>query len=1327
MPNPICPVGPKWEELKKAIQEAKPKLNAEDVETWAYVAFDEFSAKNEGDIPNKEQAFDILFPKEKTVVKKGLKKVFNDVKQNIKRGFEKGMLVGQIEQGKAMVKDIAKLQDKLAKSEISADEYDKQIEELKKDTKYKTSEAYVVGQIEQGKKAAKEIRGLEEKVKKGELKQSELKDRIKELEYEGRFKEAEAKLAAEIEGKKAGRKEGGREEKNFQKEFATKVSVYLDELTGKGKIDNIQAQTIARKAAKVGTSDAGFKRFTDYVDNVVERADYANEMTDIKSLQKSAIGKKSPLSSQIKAFTNINPENLPLDMITKYKQALDLLTGKVPNPKLMVELSADIEKIKAESIKVREYDAVKTAQDAMYALKDIKENKVKSIEDYVDLIKDTNRLKRKLNQLLENEDITDEEFEQITSDIATEQSQFEEKYKNEINDIKDNFINDIKENKIEPTYETSPEQKELIEEVNNIPEADLKNLSIEDLYVLNEAVGVANDGYIDISKFHEVLTSIEANKSTGIAKELGGLKSTTIDAQAKKIAKTDITYWASRLGISEKKIGTDFWKKLIAPFNKGLADYTKGQKEFGKFVFDKFKENKIDNVQSHRIGIIIHYLQEYSKIFNDKYKNVEGAGTIDEFGLKLNDENKTRWIPGKISEFKKKLGFKDTESRMREAYESLPKGKDGMVNLKDVYDDFSNGGNKYLTENERKALDAVVDKFETEVSPKQEYANNLRGRSLEKIMFYMPRIEYREPSEKMTGAQPAPTPLRIASPYGKERIVRDVQKSGLPMTDFGYLMNKAAKNTYEDYFLTKMLSQTRKTLDVNLKELESKPSNQNYLLATKKELGERLKLQLQGVKSDEGQKLVDRILSATAVKIFFDPVRALKEAVVGFVTYPIRSKTGFRGYAEVFKNNKLSDDLKSFTNSPIRIKENINANFDIDTGKVSAGHGILQEGSKWLSGFTEAHFNNMIWMPTFRDAFKEITGQNFDGKRFTEDVSYRNKFKKQVTDAGSVADQETMEIVGPTTTGARRRMISIPGMDIEAQGVVGKLAGFVSGYTNREYESVMKATKDFSTKIKQGDVAGAASELQKPLGIIAGITMMGYLSNVTFYLQQYAIAKTLGEDDSSADYAKQQLMSKLDWKGASQELTANFGQLALSKYGSSGRILADAIATGMYYTAKTDVAQNTLGGENAAYLADWSQNVMNNITYHKVPALQTKKGAAVSTVTEKKELSNLLVENLAVTSEIVNSAVDALGGIKAASEFIGRREQDVPKDKKDAWLLLKTGVSTLQFGMMFYGSALPMQNIAERVINTALAEDKQKSASKGGRGGSGRSGRSSGR
>jgi len=1252
----LCPFGPEWEKLKEGIKEKKPNLSDNDVETWAFVAFDEHANKPEskGLIPTPEQAFDILFPKEKNIVKKGLKKVFNDFKKNIKRGFQEGLLAGQMSQGRDMAKEISKLKKQLEENKISEAEY---------------------------------------------------KDRIKELEYEGRFKEAEGKLAGEIEGKKAGRKEGRAEEKSYQKEFAARVSEYLAELTDKGKIDNIQAQTIARKAAKVGTSEAAFKRFSDYVDKVVERADYANEMSDIKKMQKSAKGNKSPLSAQIKSFTSINPEDLPLDMLTKYKQALDLLTGKVPNPRLMVEMSADIERIKAESKEDKVFDNVKTSEQALDLLNDIHNNKVETIEDYVKIIGDTNKLKRRLNQLLENEDITQEEYDDIASSVAFEQSKFEEKYKDQISKIKDDFINDIRGNKIEPDYEVTPEQKELIDQINSLSDEDLKSLSIEDLYVLNEAMGVANDGYIDVAKFHDVVTSLEAKNSTGIADELSGLKETTVSAAAKKLAKTDITYWASKLGIKANKLGNDFWLKLISPFNKGLADYTKDSKDFGKAVADIFKANKIENQDSHKMGMIVHYLQEYSKKFDERYKNIKDVGTVDEFGLKLNNKDKTRSIPDKVSNFKKLLGYKDTETRMKDAYESIPKGADGMVDLEDVYNDFINGGDKYLTKEQRAALDAVTNLFENNVTDKQEYANSLRGKSLEKVPFYMPRMYYKDKVIPTAASEVGKTPLRIASPFGKERIIKDVMKSDLPMTDFGYLMNTAAKNTFEDYHLTKMLSQARKVINTNLELL--RPENKDVLIATEQELGERLKSQLQGVKSDAGQKFVDKLLSATSVKIFFDPIRAFKEAAVGFVTYPIRGKTGFQGYAEVFKGNKISDAVKEFTKSPIRIKENINANFDIDTGKVTTGHGWLQEGAKWLSGFTEAHFNNMIWMPTFRDSFKEITGENFDGNKFISDASYRNKFKKALNDAGSIADQETEEIIGATTTGARRRTVAVPFGQIEASGTIGKIVGFVGGYTNREYESFIKGMKDFKDRAAKGDV-GAVSELSKPLGIMAGITMMGYLNNVTSYLQQLAIAKSVGKDDSSADYYKDQLMSKFDKQGAAQELIANMGQLAFSQYGSLGRAMADGLATSAYYAANSNWADKVLTPKENAQIMDWSENIMNNITYHKIPKLETKRGAAVSKVTSQKEIDHLLLQNVAALSEVSSSIVDLAGGMEAAGKLLTKSPNEVLDKEKDTYLALKTSISTLQFVLMLNGYAIPMQNLAERVVNTALEEDNKK-------------------
>ena len=58
--------------------------------------------------------------------------------------------------------------------------------------------------------------------------------------------------------------------------------------------------------------------------------------------------------------------------------------------------------------------------------------------------------------------------------------------------------------------------------------------------------------------------------------------------------------------------------------------------------------------------------------------------------------------------------------------------------------------------------------------------------------------------------------------------------------------------------------------------------------------------------------------------------------------------------------------------------------------------------------------------------------------------------------------------------------------------------------------------------------------------------------------------------------------------------------------------------------------------------------------------------------------------------------------MEAAGKLLTKSPNEVLDKEKDTYLALKTSISTLQFVLMLNGYAIPMQNLAERVVNTAL-------------------------
>ena len=265
----LCPnkSSKEWKDLSAGLTEKLAGKSAKEIDAVAHVAF---ILKGDGTIPAVDEAVVLL--------SKNGKKQFTQTVKTASKAFKLGA------------------------------------EEARK-------EAFLAGQMRQGRDMAPKIRALEERLAEGKITEAEYKERIKELEYEGRFKEAEAKLAAEIEGKKAGRKEGVKEQTAFQKEFANRISNFIKTSEKlRGVLSPKQIESVVRKAASVGTSDKALSKFTQYFEKIVSNANYDKDLSTGISLQKKLVKPFAEAAALVKRMKNLPLEYLSAEDLTKFNE-----------------------------------------------------------------------------------------------------------------------------------------------------------------------------------------------------------------------------------------------------------------------------------------------------------------------------------------------------------------------------------------------------------------------------------------------------------------------------------------------------------------------------------------------------------------------------------------------------------------------------------------------------------------------------------------------------------------------------------------------------------------------------------------------------------------------------------------------------------------------------------------------------------------------------------------------------------------------------------------------------------------------------------------------
>ena len=1115
-------------------------------------------------------------------------------------------------------------------------------------------------------------------------------DEAIEILFRGKTKQVKEDIKETFKSFRVGKKIGEKATRDMQKSFAERVKEYVDDLSIRGRISNIQSKAIAKRAAKVGSSEASMNKFTTYVDNVVDKVNYAADLAEMAKLQKAARKLKTFLSPEVRDFTRINPEDIPDAMATKYKQALDLLTGKVQDPALMRELMPDVTKI-LDSIAAEKEAKVGTIDDALEALAEIDAIKLDSVEGYREKIGSINKLKRKLNQLLEAGEITEDEFNSIIDRVGKTQEDFEAKNKTEIEQIKSMYIDEIKNKKIQEADWMTIEEKNLINKINEIRESDMPNMTPEELHVLNEAIDVANDNYVDVAALNEVLDASTAYEAKAVTEQLNKAKTDTRNTAelTKKLLAKDDTFWESVIGLPSYKIG-ELYKEIITPFRRGVANYTNSLNEVRRGMLAIEKGYKMSKEEHNKIGMIVHFLQEYSRQFDPKFKNLKNVGKRDEFGEKLFSK-----------EFTDKIDNEKVLKTMQAAYKSIPKGADGSVDVADVYNDFVDNGGKYLTAEERQYVETMWQLFDSSVTSKLEYSSKLRGAPFKRIDFYMPREEY-----GLGAISSAKSPVtvskdgrnvRIESPFAKERVAKDIMKSGIPKTDYSQLMHKAAESSIRDYEITRMLHNLNRRLNVAYKGLEGDKRNRLDAVVSRMQAG--LDEQISAKTSDPSGDVADKILAATAVRALFDVSRAfLVELPAGFVSYPIRSGTFASGWFQSLKSPKVANEIKKFTESPLRIKENINAQWDVDSQKLVLPP-LFNRITQWLTSFTETHLNNMVYVPKFKDAFFDITGEKFNQTEFLNNPEYKKKYSKEIKEAGTIADSETQEIVGPTTTASGRVILDNifvrgdKGLPIRKGW--GKIVGFMGNYAYRDYSTFVKGLRGATQAFKEGDAGYGLLSASKPLGILVGISTYGYLSDLKRITDKYLISVATG-DEEEYEKAKEDFKKKFDETGAFEELAQNATQVFAGKYGADAKIAMSAIATAAYHSPG-------LSKEMKESIKDF----VAETTYARVPDLSKAGSGLFGKYSTEKEIAYTLSRQVAVIGTVVERLQELAGGVEAANKLYERYKRGENLGDMDAWgKAMELIVSATQLYMLKYGLSLPESKKIKDLIENMQTEVK---------------------
>ena len=942
--------------------------------------------------------------------------------------------------------------------------------------------------------------------------------------------------------------------------LAAKVSA----LKGKGTVTTNQIDTIVKRIESTNLDNPIMvDRLLAYIEKVFDNANYTADMAELRKLQRQARSRNhASMTNVVKQFTSINPENIPLDRIQEYKKALDFLNNLTPSYATMNEMLDEMLSYQISE----EFDAIKTMSALEKKYEDIMSNEVKTVEDYVNLIKDINSFKRRAFQLLQNEEIIQEDYDKLIKMVGKDQQTIEEKYKDEITKIKKDLIDEIKNQRPKVSRDFSNAENDLIRKYLELSDADLKNLSPEDLFVLNDLLENISNGEIDVSRFGPIVS--KAYTSSGLdplAKQINKSKFDKSSEEGRQeLSEQESSFWEGLLGMGRAKAGA-LQKLIISPFNRAIGSYEKfsrdGLNEFLKLK-NKYKIDRFDLLKNskdmHKIGMLTTYLQEYMAQFDSKNKDVKDIGKRDWFKEILNSRAmRDNYSSGKPSVFKS-IGLGKSElDIIKEIWDSLPKDKDGNVDPKAVYDSYMANDGKFFTKNQKAFFDDVMAYKASEITPKQKFANELSGASFKEIPFHMMRVRLdKGKSQIAPSASSENNNVRITAGTGKERVS---EKVGAVMTNFEKLFISGIEQTGRDYFLSNTLQDINNTLAGVKKILGDKKIELiNTISYT---LSDALKFEFDRTKSNF---IFRNLLSARAAQTLLRPIRTAVELGSTLVSYPVRAKT-LSGYKSLFGEQGAMKKLLEFTDSPMLLRDNISKAIDINDGSIEP-QSRFTKATNYLSGLPERTMMVTSWMPTFKSEFKTITGTDFDMKKFNDSEAYREKYGKAIRESSAAADSQTEKIIGPTTKAGQRREVRIAPRFLAnlvgSEGTVskntatGQILGFFSNYPFRESTEFLNGFREAAEVLNDEGALSSLSQLQKPLGVALNVAAYSFLSSAT-----YALSLILLGDDDDEERGEDLLKALLTGEGLLEELKSNAISLAGSQYAAGGKALIQLAAT----------------------------------------------------------------------------------------------------------------------------------------------------------------------
>jgi hypothetical protein len=943
-------------------------------------------------------------------------------------------------------------------------------------------------------------------------------------------------------------KKKAQEIEEARKKFVEEVKDYLKNNENlRGKLSEAKIDAIVNKAAKIGSSEKAFNKFTDYVDKVIKNENYSVDLKNISSSQKKMKtnwkkGMFISVSDKAARLMNFDPSTLEPDQAAKMAQIMnefakgkpntaqmDEAIGMIPEPKLLEKGEETPDVITEDQPKEEKeidytendnqyYDSIQAANDfisdyegydelkkSLDAIKSIDYEKAKELlsKNYI------NKLTHAISEL-ENGNIT-AEVEQVVSeyrkqdfkqnvlkpylesfipDNVSKVSGSGEKIKKSLMAYFDNSKN------LEKLFDGSNSYQDILDKIKTYSDSMTDaQLGVLDDFWFKNLYNVGQTAGQDMSEMVQLSNSISAQADEVLLETIKGDKG-VIGSISNFIKKISLNKTSKLKSILEQSIPSGNIDKKLS------------------------NETKLD-IAKNMVGIVMHQLDYMANSGKIEGKPFEQQLEKDRFKRgHLNNQDFEDYINQNLSNENKK----NIEPLL--AYAMLTDF--GKTNLGDLTKDqllgkLSKEQVEYMNKI-REALDSHAGKV-TSIMMRN-------GKVSPLLADYAPRFREGEGFDAINGnddkvfsdmAGYNDNSLHMSAAQVKSRQNYD----GAVDLDPSRILRKTSASIAKDYYLTPYAKENLGAL----RELKSKKGNttqkENNIstfsgLVYDRELSKyKAKINLdRSVMSNEipalfraVQKPITKLLLVRATRQFAD--------VSGNIWNTVNTYGIMNTMQDLY--NKVSKENPAFIVSP-KESENIidalkNKIPTLIISKVATQYDILAEGNYTREEAEQERKVNWqdlrpisgYWATMFKKSFYEATKKEFNLKEFESNPDfYLNNFYEDLSKAAYKADYETQKSFSDLTRFGTSESVSLGFKNVDRNSVPAMIFGFMLNYQAHQYNRMKRAIGMMGTKELRGSAV-------KDLAAVAGseyvyLTVANLTSKILFSSVYSVIASIFPND-----------------------------------------------------------------------------------------------------------------------------------------------------------------------------------------------------------------------